>query len=171
MNDVMTTALDYASRGRKVFPCGISKRPLTKNGLKAATTVQETIKEWWKKHPDASIGAPTGDGFFVLDIDLPDGQKALDALEEENSPLPPTLEQRTGSGGRHLFFSVDTEIRNSAGKLGVNIDIRGDGGYIILPPSRHESGNCYEWVNKIPIAKAPDWLVNKVKNPAQRTGH
>ena len=166
MNDMMTTALDYASRDRKVFPCGISKRPLTKNGLKAATTDQETIRGWWTKHPDASIGAPTGGGFFVLDIDLPDGQAALDVLEKDNSPLPPTLEQRTGSGGRHLFFLVDTEIRNSAGKLGKNIDIRGDGGYVILPPSSHEKGS-YKWINSNSMAAAPQWLLDKLTKKEQ----
>ena len=164
---MMAAALDYISRDRKIFPCNINKRPLIKNGFKAATTDQDIISEWWAKNPNASIGAPTGDGLLVLDIDLPDGQSALDALEKENSPLPQTLEQRTGSGGRHLFFSVDTKIKNSAGKLGVNLDIRGDGGYIILPPSNHESGNHYEWTNKNPIAEAPKWLIRKLtaQNP------
>ena len=170
MNDMMTTALDYASRGRLVFPCGLDKKPLTSHGFKDATTEPDIIKKWWNEHKNASIGAPTGDGFFVLDIDLPDGQAALDTLEKENSPLPFTLEQRTGSGGRHLFFSVDTDIRNSSGKLGVNIDIRGDGGYIILPPSSHESGNNYAWMNKNPIANAPEWLIHKltVQQPKER---
>ena len=166
MTNLMTTALDYASRGWKVFPCGIDKKPLTHDGFKSATTDPEKIKKWWTKHPDASIGAPTGHGFFVLDIDLPDGQTTLDALEEANSPLPPTLEQKTGSGGRHLFFSVDTEIRNSAGKLGKNIDIRGDGGYVILPPSSHESGNSYEWINKAPMVAAPQWLLDMLTKKA-----
>jgi len=60
---------------------------------------------------------------------------------------------------------VDGTIRNSVGKLGENIDIRGDGGYIILPPSPHESGDCYKWTNKNPIVRAPEWLIQKLIEP------
>ena len=168
--DMKAAALDCAIKGHRVFPCGINKKPLTKNGFKDATTDTDTIDEWWTQYPGASIGAPSGDGIFILDVDLPDGPAALEKLEQENDPLPATLEQKTGSGGRHLFFSVDAEVRNSAGKLGQNLDIRGDGGYIILPPSPHESGNCYEWTNKNQIAKAPNWFIDKltVQRPKEK---
>jgi hypothetical protein len=76
------------------------------------------------------------------------------------------VEQRTGGGGRQLFFQLveGREVRISAGKLGVNIDVRGNGGYVILPPSGHESGGTYAWATTdgAPLALAPDWLMDLV---------
>ena len=174
---VRAGALNLAKRGKKVFPCDEFKRPLTAGGFKSATTDPDQINQWWDKFPDALIGMPTGDGLLVVDIDFPDGPDTLAKLEAKYEPLPPTLETITGSGGRHLFFNVDRGIRNSAGKLGKNIDIRCDGGYVIAPPSiipalvvikgseRSENENdqekrFYRWANKTPIADAPEWLVD-----------
>ena len=158
-------ALDYAAKGLPVFPCSLDKKPLTPSGFKDATTDPEQVLQWWTQHPGASIGMPTGadTGCFVLDVDLPDGPATLERLERENGPLPATLEQRTGSGGRHLFFThPGWTIRNSARKLGTGLDTRGDGGYIIAPPSPHPSGNQYEWITDHPIAEAPAWLLEKL---------
>lgn len=158
-------ALGYATRGLPVFPCTLEKKPLTASGFKNATADQEQIRQWWTRHPGASIGIPTGadTGVFVLDIDMPDGPATLERLMRENGPLPATLEQRTGSGGRHLFFThPGRPIKNSAGKLGPGLDTRGDGGYVILPPSQHPSGNPYEWTTSHPTAEAPAWLLEKL---------
>jgi hypothetical protein len=71
-SQVMRAALVYAKKGRKVFPCDpASKKPLTKHGFKDASSDPQQIKKWWKRWPYAMIGTPTGNGFFVLDIDLP----------------------------------------------------------------------------------------------------
>lgn len=177
-------AFAYAAKGKAIFPihsvvdgkCTCSKpeclhagkHPRTRNGLKDATTDHEQIKKWWNMWPDANIGMLTGQGTLVVDIDLPDGIESLAKLEEQYGSLPPTLEVKTGSGGRHLFFSTDAEMRNTTQKLGKKIDSRCDGGYVILPPSLHESGNRYEWANKEPIAKAPDWLIEKLTRPSER---
>lgn len=165
MENLLNAALGYADRGRPVFPCTLDKKPLTATGFKNATADLATIRKWWTRHPGASIGSPTGGdtGIFVVDVDMPDGPVTLARLEQENGPLPATLEQRTGSGGRHLFFNhPGWIIRNSAKRLGPGLDTRGDGGYVILPPSPHPSGNLYEWTTRHPIAEAPAWLLEKL---------
>lgn len=165
-------ALRYAAAGWPVFPCGLDKRPLVAGGFKSATTDPEQIKKWWTKHPTASIGCPTGQaiGAWVLDVDVPksaddkrNGPEALDKLEAERGNLPDTLKQQTGSGGTHVLFAMPPErpVSNSARAIG--LDVRGDGGYIIVAPSGHESGGKYAWVTPTPsIAAAPDWLLERV---------
>jgi len=161
-------ALLYARKGWLVFPCGRDKKPLTPNGFKDATTAPEQITEWWTRWPDASIGCPTGPnmgkaGAWVLDVDLPEGPATLAALESEHEALLATVEQRTGSGGLQRFFRwpEGREVRNSAGKLGAGLDVRGHGGYVILPPSGHPSGGRYAWTsNGAPLAEAPEWLID-----------
>ena len=168
-------AINFAAKGWAVFPCGVDKKPLTPHGLKDATTDPEQIKAWWTRTPGASIGSPTGpnmgkSGAWVLDVDLPDGPAALAALEYKNGPLPATVEQRTGGGGRQLFFlcSEGREVRNSASKIGPGLDVRGAGGYVILPPSGHPSGGTYAWTgNGAPLAPAPEWLLKLVTPPSR----
>ena len=169
-------ALEYAEAGLPVFPCGRDKKPLTKHGFKDATTDQTTIKDWWSKWPDASIGMPTGSasGVWVVDIDLPDGPSSWGELLKGNGDLT-TRKQQTGSGGWQLFFKYNgAEIKNSAGKIGTNIDVRGAGGYVILPPSSHPSGNNYQWLEESQPIDAPEWLVDlatkaKPEEKAQQT--
>jgi putative DNA primase/helicase len=106
---------------------------------------------------------PTGSasGRIVIDVDpRHGGDKALQELQEKYGMLPPTLEVKTGSGGLHLHFQRNgAKVRNSAGKLGKGLDVRGDGGYVILPPSAHQSGNRYQWVDESqPLLDMPRWL-------------
>lgn len=151
-------ALAYARKGWPVFPCDVrGKKPLCDHGLKDATTDEETIGAWWKLWPNANIGHPTGER-IVLDVDGAEGEAALAALGAQHGPLPETLTARTGKG-RHLYFSRNgTQIRNSAGKLGPHLDIRGEGGYVILPPSIHDSGTRYEWLMRTHPASLPTWI-------------
>jgi hypothetical protein len=163
----LEAALDYASRGKLVFPCGIDKKPLTENGYKNATNDPEQIRAWWSANPEASIGMPTGpiNGLWVLDIDMPDGPKSLSVIEKANSRLPKTLTQRTGGGGTQYFFKWNGhEIRNRT-RIASNIDVRGIGGYVIVPPSSHPSGKQYVWTQKDPAIEAPEWLANMVGSP------
>jgi hypothetical protein len=163
-------ALKYVVGGWRVFPCGVDKKPLTPNGFKDATTDPEQIKAWWAKWPGASIGCPTGpdmgkSGAWVLDVDLPEGPATLAELEATYGLLPTTVEQQTGSGGRQLFFKwpEGREVKNSARKIGPGLDVRGAGGYVILPPSGHPSGGIYSWgSNGAILAFAPDWLLDLV---------
>ena len=124
------------------------------------------INNWWQKWPDANIGLATGkaSGFFVLDVDPRHGGKeSLQKLVKKNGILPKTLASSTGGGGYHLFFN-EPEIRvgNRANIL-PGLDIRGDGGYIVAPPSFHKSGMQYSWIKDFadsPISDAPLWLLD-----------
>lgn len=176
-------ALAHAECGRAVFPvywvlpdgrcsCGDSdckspgKHPLTPTGFRAATTDPGRIRRWWGKLPEANIGFPTGmgSGVVVLDVDpRHHGNESLAALEREHGPLPTTVEAITGGGGRHLYFlSPGHPIRNSAGSLGSGLDIRGDGGYVLLPGS--VTAHAYIWEvrshpDDIAMAAMPGWLL------------
>jgi len=138
-------ALGYARRGWPVFPCKPrGKSPLTKHGFKDATTNEDKIRAWWSREPYANIGIPAGRAFVVVDIDPRHGGE--DSLSQYTD-LPETVISLTGGGGQHLLYRVpaDHKFPNSAGQLAPGIDTRGEGGYIIAPPSIHDSGKSYEW--------------------------
>jgi hypothetical protein len=139
---VLKAALAYAGRGVPVFPCEPgAKRPLTSNGHWDATTDRRTIERWWERWPSANVGLPTGQesGIVVLDVDVEaGGLESLARLKRAGAPVPKTARTRTGGGGIHVFFRYPgtTEIRNSAGLLGPGLDVRGEGGYVVVPPSQ-----------------------------------
>ncbi len=166
----------YAQRGWPVFPVhsarvGVctcrqvdcsspAKHPLTTKGLKDASTDLEVIREWWRRWPEANVAIATGRGLVALDIDpRHEGDESLRALRRRVE-LPATAEVTTGGGGQHLYFAVPgVTIRNSASKLGKGLDVRGDGGYVVAPPSVHQSGQRYAWHGDAPVAEAPASLV------------
>jgi len=142
------------------------KHPRTKNGLKDATTDAAQITAWWTRWPNANIAVQTGQesGFWALDIDPKhDGDEGLYDLEKQHGELPPTLMAITGGGGNHYLWAWQdgAEIKSVAGGVAPGIDTRGHGGYIILPPSNHESGRRYEWDAAAPetTSPAPPWLL------------
>ena len=177
----LEAALEYSRRGIPVFPCNpLDKRPLTPRGFKNATRDETQIRAWWQKWPNAMIGAPTGpaSGMWVVDLDLDlakkiDGKATLDQLIAQRGPIPDTLQTITPRGGQHLIFNWDnnTEIRNSAGKIGPGIDVRADGGYVCLPPSKNASGGEYRWVSNgvAQAAAAPSWLIALAKATKAKT--
>lgn len=137
------------------------KHPRTSRGLHQATTDIEQVQAWWDRWPQANIGVATGiaSGLLVLDVDLPAGPDSLARLEADHGPLPTTCEQRTGSGGRQLLFvHPDVEIGNRASVV-PGVDVRGDGGYVVVPPSLHACGDRYAWVARTPPTSVPSWLV------------
>ena len=182
MNLLREAAFGYAHRGWRVFPlhgivngvctCGraecssAGKHPLVRRGLYEATTDVKQIQSWWRRWRSANIGIATGaeSGMVVIDVDLPAAFASLGRLIE--AQLPATLTGLTGGGGVHLVYSSsDGVLGNSAGRLPgieeelVGIDLRGNGGYIVAPPSLHRSGGAYEWLDaNRPVAAAPDWL-------------
>jgi len=193
VNSLLEKALDYADLDWAVLPlhsivdgkcscgdpnCGSpGKHPRTPHGVKDATTDPKTIIEWWTKWPDANIGIATGSksGFFVLDVDGEEGQRSLNELQAKYETLPETLETATGGGGRHLLFMQPPglTIKNKV-RIAPGLDIRGDGGYIVAPPSNHISGKRYEWVNyaDVMLAEAPAWLLDLItNNTMQDTRH
>lgn len=153
-NKCLDAALEYATRyGWAVFPIHPStKRPRTPHGCKDAKTDPGAIRNWWKRWPDSSVGIATGalSKLIVIDEDI-DDDKGLDgyhevtAWERTNGSLPETIRAITGRGGAHLYFHYDgTDIKNRAGIL-PGVDVRGEGGYVVAPPSVHPNGTEYQW--------------------------
>lgn len=172
----LSSALALAARGKHIFPLvPKGKKPITQNGLKDASIDPNVIRQWWRKTPDANIGMATGaiSGVWVLDIDGEQGENSLKELELKHGQLPPTVEVITGGGGRHLYFLWPQQgiISNSAGRLGQGLDVRGNGGYVVVPPSIHESGRQYTWSvdSSSQVASAPSWLLTMVNKPPERT--
>ena len=188
-------ALAYAARGWRVFPvyearargtqcaCGKktctspAKHPRTPNGCKDASSDADQIKQWWRRWPDASIGIATGAGLAVVDIDPGHGgNDTMEDLRRALGRLPDSVEVITGGGGRHIYLSVEpgTPIRCSVGQLGAGVDIRGDGGYVVAPPSMHVSGRRYAWESSsdpsegVEVASLPATWLEKIRRPALR---
>ena len=175
---LLQAALGYAARGVPVFPCRAdNKRPHTQHGFKEASTKPSQIEAWWQRWPDAMIACPTGSavGAWVLDIDDPAAFEAACTLA-----LPSTRKSVTGKG-YHLWFRWDhaAPVRNAQrSSRGWPIpslpgtEIRGEGGYVILPPSRHPSGRTYRWERDEPASEAPVELLALVctRKPAADLG-
>lgn len=179
-------ALSYATRGWAVFPCyGImgdvcacrkkgacnkpGKHPRTQTGFHAASTDKTKIRRWFRANPDANIGIATGEpsGLVVIDVDPPEGQKTIGDLQERLGKLPPSPMAQTGRGW-HLVFDQNGAPIGSHINYAPDVDIKGNGGYVIAPPSLHLSGKRYRW-EVSPDERAPpqvpdlwlDWLTGR----------
>lgn len=136
-------------------------------GLKNATKDIAILRKMFGGFGFRNVAIATGSisGIAVLDVDAKNGgYESLAALEAKHGALPSTLRFCTGGGGMHYVFRhPGVEIRNSAGQLGSGLDVRGDGGYIVAPPSHHISGGLYQLAKgcgpSTPIAPPPAWLL------------
>ena len=178
-NRNLNEALRLAKQGTPVFPCKPDKRPFyqlgtLENGHKAATTDEDQIRKWWTRWPDAGIGVPTGErsGWWVLDVDLDpdkgiDGYRALAELENRHEKLPKTHTVGTRRGGQHKRFLVpkSVTIKNSCNRPAKGIDIRGEGGYVLVPPT-----TGYRVDEDRPIAEAPQWLCDAITKQQRDLG-
>jgi hypothetical protein len=168
---VVSAALDYAARGFAVFPCAPgSKHPVFPGGFKTATTNPATIHRWWLARPDYNVGIRTGIAscVWVLDVDGDAGATSLADLEADHGPLPSTLISVTADGC-HFWFRFTSPVPSSADdRIGRGLHVRGDGGYVLAPPSRHPDGPLYRWSNKKPPVPAPDWLLRLTRKPAPK---
>lgn len=167
-NEMMKWALKYAEMGWAVFPCippkmdqngkliYNGKTPATQNGFNDATTDERQIKEWWSKNPDYNIGIACGamsGGLLVIDGDQEEraGKFGMDALkewQEDNGDFSETAHVLSGrgEGSTHYYFQYNPAEESFVEFRGdLHVDARADGGYIIAPPSLHESGRRYEW--------------------------
>ena len=154
---MMECALEYANQGFAVFPLSPKdKFPIYSGGFKIATTDPVQIGKWWRRNPDANIGIATGQpsgGLIVIDLDV-DEDKGIDGFEtmrdweRSHDALPDTANTITGRGGYHLLYRSNEPIKNRVGIL-PGVDVRGDGGYIVAPPSIHPNGRAYEWEQTI----------------------
>src|SRR5215210_7230560 len=181
---LLKAALRYAEKGKPVFPCKQDKRPAIPkcpeakerglvgkelarhartcsrggHGFHDATTDRSRVTAWWNRWPNANIGMPTGEssGVFVMDVDR------LEALEELGGALPETLIVRTPSGGLHFYFQHVEGVTNSPGGLPNGIDLRGEGGYVLLPPSATAEGS-YVVEHQAEVEEAPEWLLELLR--------
>ena len=153
---VQTGGGPACSCGKK--DCGSpGKHPRTRGGFKDASDDPAQIRRWWLKWPEANIALATGSGLAAIDIDGEEGFREFQELVAAQEPLPPTLVAQTGRGA-HLIFATrpnSSEVRSSARG---HVHTRGEGGYIIVAPSNHISGNTYRWIKQNPIAVLPEWL-------------
>jgi hypothetical protein len=199
--NLLDPALAYAKRGWPVVPlhtavkdgCSCHKPDCAnagkhpryhatdlQHGLKNATTDEDLIRRWWRRWRHANIGIVTGNvsGLVIVDIDPRHaGHLTFGDLEAEHGKFPDTVESLTGGGGRHLFYQYPGgNIRISAQTLGPGIDIKADNAYVVAPPSRHASGQHYEWEvtshpDDIPVAPLPSWFPLHEDSPHDQTSH
>jgi putative DNA primase/helicase len=163
---MLVAALDYTKKGWPVFPCHPgTKRPLTPKGeggtggLKHATIDETTIRAWWRQYPKAMIGVPTGRpiGAFVVDVDAGVDEQTGEVFEADaiiagleakcGVKLPATWMAETPRGGRHIYFRLPVigSVGNRAGIVD-RVDVRGTGGYVVVPPSARSDGAAYRWM-------------------------
>jgi hypothetical protein len=181
---IRRAAHESVARGWNVFPllpirqngrcdCGridcAGKHPATVAWQKrVATSPEDLERDWDDRHGIRGIGLACGpaSGVWAVDIDPEHGgMKTITRLQAKYRQLPLCAATRTGSGGYHLLFAWPDgpPIRNSAGQIGPGVDVRGDGGFIVLPPSPHASGDPYAWMRhpaKFPVLPAPAWILN-----------
>uniref|UniRef100_A0A6M3IZJ0 Putative bifunctional DNA primase/polymerase n=1 Tax=viral metagenome TaxID=1070528 RepID=A0A6M3IZJ0_9ZZZZ len=185
-------AVKYAQLGWSVFPIRAiddphpddpdnDKHPYIKwKSLQIRRADEKQIRTWWKKFPKARIGIVTGKISNLVVIDF-DGPGATSLFESKICDLPDTIMQNTGrlDGGFHKFFKHPGDGYNIRPAVGKNhgmdgIDIRADGGYVVIAPSPHISGRQYEWGKINPIddglndlLELPPEVFNYCKNPEQ----
>ena len=188
-NKLVDSALRYARRGWPAFPLHsirqgrctcqrpdcqtLGKHPCTSHGVKDATTDAATIRSWWVRWPEANVGIATGavSGVIVLDVDpRHGGDDTLADLERRHGRLPETPRVITGANGLHVYFTIDQALCNRVA-FARGLDFRGDGGYVVAPPSLHASGRRYIWDSTaipggVTLVAMPAWLADLVAEPA-----
>ncbi len=179
-------ALGYAERGWPVLPvwwplagggcaCGQpecsnpGKHPLIRRGFHSATADPIVVRRWWTRWPEANVGIRTGatSGLIVVDVDGAAGVESLRTLSREHGTVRAAW-ARSGSGGWHAYLRMpkDMPVGSSVQRLGPGLDVRGEGGSIVAPPSRHSSGRRYCWLSPgVDPPAAPDWLVQLALPP------
>ncbi len=187
----------YAQRGLAIFPCWWAmpeknerghlcacgdkscskpgKHPISRlapMGHNSASKDVSVIERWWASYPDANIGLPmSGNNLIGVDIDPRNGgYLTIEQIEAENGPLVSEVLQFTGGGGEHRIFSAP-EKSAFPGQLGPGIDLKHNG-YLIVEPSNHASGGCYEFEASSSIldeapSPLPDWVKDLVRPSAQ----
>ena len=147
---------------------GSWKKPLVPwKGLQRRTATPASLKQWWKEWPDARVGIVTGSisNLVVVDIDPKNGGDA------SMVDLPSTLTVQTGGGGEHYYYTLPSKgalVLSTAGSPCPGIDIRAEGGVIVVPPSIHTSGRPYVWTDEFDpslIVPCPTWVIAKDRLP------
>jgi len=176
-SDTHAAAMVYAARGWSVIPMQQrGKRPLVAwLEFQRRLAGPDEIDAWYRRWPDANVGIVTGrvSGLVVVDIDVGHGgAESLVRLESERGPLLPTVEALTGGGGRHFYFAHPGGLVPNRAGIAPGIDVRGDGGCVVAPPSVHASGRRYAWAagrapDEVALAAMPAWA----RGSEPRAGH
>lgn len=175
INDKLSMALFLIESGFYIFPVGPDKKPHIKGWPNKASRDEQQIRKWFNGKDAPNIGVVTGkkSGLFCLDVDGEIGKQSLKNFESQYGELSKVCVAETPSGGLHYFFKMpDFELRNSAGKLAPGLDIRGDGGYIVVAPSevinRDGVVGKYRYLTdttliNTELQSAPGWLLSLLK--------
>ena len=174
--------------GRLWCSCGnrdcknAAKHPYSRHapqGLLNSSKDPHQLEEWWGAGTPYNIGVRTGEASGVVAVDVDPrhgGDEALAVLERRFGGLPPTWRFLTGGGGMHVLFKhPGRRLQNSTSQVGAGIDVRGDGGYIVGPGSRHISGRYYaisvdHHPDEVELAELPPWLMTLMADPAKPNG-
>lgn len=184
---LMFAARSLAAAGVPVFPCVVEgKRPLTRRGFLDASTDPEQVAVWWAGTPNANVGIPTGaaSGVVVVDVDVHgshDGRAAYQRATDAGLVDGAGLLVRTPTGGAHVYFpATPGKKQRSWQAAAAGVDFRGDGGYIIAPPSRRIiDGNVRRYevvdiaahsVGPVDAARLRDFLDPRPAVPARPSG-
>lgn len=167
---LLQAALDYAEAGWSVFPLAPRSKEPWRGGFNSASISFGRITQWWRENADLNIGLRTGQTtrLVVTDIDGARGRATWSELEAQYGPLT-TRRARSGrlDGGTHLYtylpsdFPADLIVKSGNDVLGPGVDVKADGGYIVAPPSVHESGQLYCWDDPFAeIEETPGWMLD-----------
>ena len=180
---MLEIALDYAKRGWFVFPAPRGEKMSCVSGKNTngnrwgATTTPKEIKDYFEQFPNANIGIATGvaSKIWVSEADTLEGHNVdgvgnLKQLEAIHGPLPDTLIGESPSGSLHYFWQLpaDKVIYNSTSVVAAGIDVLGEGGMVLAPPSVRPGKGSYKWLNAFEPVLAPDWLIALV-SPAKNS--
>jgi hypothetical protein len=175
-------ALRYAGWGWKILPLHTANRgrcscrdpecaspgkhPRTAHGVHDASRRPEQVRRWWASWPDANVAIATGP-LVIVDVDGEQGHATLVALQARHGRALPATAWVQTARGRHLYLlAPGLEVPNSSGRVGSGVDVRGAGGYVVAPPSRHASGPRYRWHGLHGgIAMLPHWLAQELTTP------
>lgn len=186
---MLAAALELAELGFPVLPvhgigeggsCGCGrtnctspgKHPRTKHGHKDASRDPAQIAAWWRACEGANIGVRTGEGYVVLDFDPRNGGiETYRRLIERHGPFPETCTVETGGGGLQFYYLAD-DLPSRSGIL-PGFDFKGIGGFVIAPPSMHQSGRAYKWTKgkgarESAMVRLPEWLRETILLPVEK---
>jgi hypothetical protein len=168
---IKDTALELVGKGKSIIPVGGDKKPLLNwQEYQTRRPTKDEVLRWFDDAPGANIAMPTGklNGVVVIDCDSDDANRRFLEVCPDASK---TLTAKTPRGF-HYYFQHEEGVRNDAGKkLGEGIDIRGDGGYVLIPPSVLDSGHGYSWNNLATSVQLPrpvaDAIIKVLDQPSE----
>ena len=174
-NPILVSALKLAEFGFYIYPSPKKNGAARIKWRLGSTRDAATITRWWTRWPDDLICLDCGKSkIAVIDADSVeghgvDGLTNLLDLELQHGPLPETWKARTPSGGEHFFFrDPEGKMKSTAGVLAPGVDTKGVGGMVVLAPSLVKGKGAYRWINDLPIAELPQWVIDKAGTPAEQ---